>query len=73
MNQFDTTYSRCILSLNEYYVEGAFIKMEKDSKVWITMLKYEFELNRLWDRDYDTFRGVLIAYYKFMRGVLKDG
>ena len=74
MTQFDTAYSRCMSSLNDYYIEGAFTRMETgDKKAWQRMLEFEDELNRLWDGDYDTFRGVLVEYYRFMKGVLKDG
>ncbi len=43
-----------------------------DKEAWQRMLEFEKELNRLWDGDYDVFRGVLIEYYRFMKGVLKN-
>ncbi len=71
MNLFDTAYLRCMSSLNDYYTEGDFTRMEAgDKKAWQRMLEFEAELNRLWDGDYDVFRGVLVAYYRFMKGVL---
>ncbi len=74
MNQFDTAYLRCMSSLNDYYTLGAFTRMETgDKEAWQRMLEFEDELNRLWDGDYDVFRGVLVAYYRFMKNYLKGG
>lgn len=72
MNQFDVAYSRCMESLNKWYKEGDFDKMSEDSRVWGKMLQFEKELNVLWGRDYVVFRGVLISYFRFMKGVLKN-
>lgn len=73
MNQFDTAYSKCILSLNSIYHVGDFDKMLKDSEVWDKMLRFEAEINKLWGEDYTTFHAVLVEYYKFMRNYLKGG
>ena len=72
VNQFDTAFSRCMSSLNDYYIEGAFTRMEVgDKKAWQRMLEFEDELNRLWDGDYVVFRAVLIEYFRFMKRILK--
>ncbi len=73
MNQFDMAYYHCMMALNKNYRRGMFDIMSKDSnsKIMDTMLEYEEELGKLWNKDYPTFRGVLVSYYKFMRGVLR--
>ncbi len=72
VNKFDIAYHRCMSSLNDYYTEGAFTRMETgDRKSWQGMLAFEAELNRLWDGDYDVFRAVLIEYFRFMKCILK--
>ncbi len=68
LNQFDVAYSRCMEVLGEKYIEGTFDKMSRD--LWDTMLKYEIELEKLWNGDYITFRAVLVGYFRFMKGVL---
>ncbi len=70
MNRFDVVYSRCMGALNEWYKEGDFDKMSKDSKIWDKMLRFEKELDRLWDGNYIIFRAVLVEYFRFMKGVL---
>jgi len=73
MDKFTQTYLKCMDSLNDYYTVGAFDWIETQRpESWKEMLVFEDEICRLWDGDFDTFRAVVVKYYRFMKDILKE-